>query len=371
MEIGSADDETLPWPPSTRLRPREGGLPLSPTPVYAATFERRWSVSSYSALVRDAGGPGVPRPGRAPDAPHDRSHDTLRETFHGVPHDAPQDALHHALPDASAARPLRDDEPDILPSPGTSAAALPERPDERVSAEPWHRVPRGAHAGDFLHDQLEWLAGEGFALDTSAELQQRLAHRCAQQGWGAQADDVVHWLRAVCNRPLPTIGAPLSALGTLVPEMEFWFPSDGLSCGTLDALCRDHLFPGRPRPALVPRTLQGMLMGFVDLVFEHGGRHWVLDHKSNALGRQDHDYTATAMEAAMLEHRYDVQAALYLLALHRLLRARLGPAYRPAHHLGGAVYLFLRGVQGPMNGCCTLPASLALVEALDALVPQA
>jgi len=343
VEIGSADNEALPWPSATRLLPRDGAPTLSPAPVYEATFDRHWSLSSYSALVRDAGRPGAGRPDRALDLP----------------------------PDTSGGRPLREDEPDVLPAPGTSVASPPERAAQHLDHAPWHRFPRGTHAGDFLHDQLEWLAGEGFALDTSAELQQRLAHRCAQQGWGEQADDVVHWLRAVCSRPLPAVGAPLSALGTLVPEMEFWFPSDGLSCGTLDALCRDHLFPGRPRPALVPRTLQGMLMGFVDLVFEHGGRHWVLDHKSNALGRQDHDYTATAMEAAMLEHRYDVQAALYLLALHRLLRARLGPAYRPAHHLGGAVYLFLRGVQGPMNGCCTLPASLALVDALDALVPQA
>ena len=48
----------------------------------------------------------------------------------------------------------------------------------------------------------------------------------------------------------------------------------------------------------------------------------------------------------MLAHRYDVQAALYQLALHRLLRVRLGAAYRPAQHLGGTLFLFLRGVAG-------------------------
>ena len=94
-----------------------------------------------------------------------------------------------------------------------------------------------------------------------------------------------------------------------------------------------------------------MLMGFADLVFEHGGRYWVLDYKSNWLGDGDAAYTPDALEAAMASHRYDVQAAIYLLALHRLLRSRLGAAYDPARQLGGAIFLFLRGINGPTRGC--------------------
>ena len=41
-----------------------------------------------------------------------------------------------------------------------------------------------------------------------------------------------------------------------------------------------------------------------------------------------------------------LQAHLYLVALHRYLRWRL-PGYRPEQHLGGYVYVFLRGVTGP------------------------
>jgi hypothetical protein len=50
------------------------------------------------------------------------------------------------------------------------------------------------------------------------------------------------------------------------------------------------------------------------------------------------------MAAGMAEHRYDIQGAIYLLALHRLLRARLGERYDPQQQLGGAVFLFLRGI---------------------------
>ena len=111
-----------------------------------------------------------------------------------------------------------------------------------------------------------------------------------------------------------------------------------------------------------------MLMGFADLVFEHGGKYWVLDYKSNHLGDGDADYYSSALARAMAEHRYDVQAALYLLALHRLLKSRLGSSYQPEEHLGGAVYLFLRGIEGPESGVCLIPSCMPLLDALDAML---
>ena len=320
LELVAPSGEGLPLPPVTRLERPEARPPLAPAAAYAARFERHWTVSSYSALVRDA-------------------------------------AWLPAAAGTVPARVVRDDEPGEAGAPVT-----PGRP----SAQAWHRFPRGARAGNFLHEQLEWLAAERFALDDSPALRLALARRCERQGWGHLAEDVVAWLRQVCTRVLPPVGVPLAALHTLAPEMEFWFPSDGLRTGRVDELCRQHLLPGRTRPVLPERTLQGMLMGFADLVFEHGGRYWVLDYKSNALGSADADYTQEAMAAAMLEHRYDVQAALYLLALHRLLRARLGAAYAPERHLGGAIYLFLRGVHGAHAGCCEVAAPQALIRALDA-----
>jgi exodeoxyribonuclease V beta subunit len=114
-----------------------------------------------------------------------------------------------------------------------------------------------------------------------------------------------------------------------------------------------------------------MLMGFADLVFEHGGRYWVLDYKSNHLGAADGDYNPTALGQAMATHRYDVQAAIYLLALHRLLGSRLGRDYDPARHLGGALYLFLRGIHGPGHGVYLIPAAPDWIAALDTLLGTA
>ena len=239
-------------------------------------------------------------------------------------------------------------------------------PVQEASQSPWHGFAKGPTAGNFLHDQLEWLAAEGFALDESRA--GRLKQRCERAGYSTQADDVVQWLARVVAQPLRGPDAPLQALNTLLPEMEFWLPAARLHAREVDALCRKHLLPGVSRSQLPDAQLHGMLMGFADLVFEHEGRYWVLDYKSNHLGANDAAYTEDALVAAMAHHRYEVQAALYMLALHRLLRARLGDAYDPAQQLGGAVYLFLRGIDGPAGGCCTLPAPLGLLEELDAML---
>jgi len=62
-----------------------------------------------------------------------------------------------------------------------------------------------------------------------------------------------------------------------------------------------------------------------------------------------------------------VQAAIYLLALHRLLRQRLGAAYSPQQHLGGALYYFVRGLDGAACGVHWIAPDAALLEALDTL----
>jgi len=287
-----------------------------------ARIDKSWTIASFSRLTRDLSSQAL-----APLALH-------LNPPRPADDEPPEDA---ALPKAWAA------------SPGVLAA--------------WHGFAKGPTAGNFLHDQLEWLAADGFAID--AVKAERLRYRCENAGYTAQADDVLQWLSHVVAKPLRGPNAPLNALGALLPEMEFWLPAERLHARQVDALCQQHLLPGVSRPQLPDAQLHGMLMGFADLVFEHEGRYWVLDYKSNYLGADDAAYTAQALDAAMAQHRYDVQAALYMLALHRLLRARLGSAYDPAQQLGGAVYLFLRGIDGPAGGCCTMPAPWALLDGLD------
>jgi exodeoxyribonuclease V beta subunit len=226
--------------------------------------------------------------------------------------------------------------------------------------------------GNWLHQQLDWLSAEGFQLADNPPLMARLQARCERAHKDA-APALADWLLQVVQHPMPGLerdpnvdqGVALADLTSVRSEMEFWLPAHRIQTRQLDQLCQTHLMPGVPRPSLQSSTLHGMLMGFMDLVFEHRGRYWVLDYKSNALGNEDAAYSTERLQAAMAEHRYDVQAAIYALALHRLLRSRLGASYDPEQHLGGAAYLFLRGIHGPAGGMCTLNFSAEFLAELD------
>ncbi len=107
------------------------------------------------------------------------------------------------------------------------------------------------------------------------------------------------------------------------------------------------------------RALAGFLTGAIDLVFraEIDGRpRWfVVDYKSNTLGRRDHrgrvcptadDYAQDPMRLEVARKHYYLQYLLYLTALHRYLASRLGEDYDYDRDVGGAVYLFVRGMLG-------------------------
>jgi exodeoxyribonuclease V beta subunit len=78
-------------------------------------------------------------------------------------------------------------------------------------------------------------------------------------------------------------------------------------------------------------------------------------------------YTPAAMRHSILDSRYELQYALYLLALHRLLRSRLGGAYDYDTHVGGAIYIYLRGADGNGHGVHVERPPRAMIDALDAL----
>jgi len=236
-----------------------------------------------------------------------------------------------------------------------------------------HNFPKGAGPGTFLHELLEWCSQQGFqrVVDNPAMLREQLTRRCGTRGWSDWVDPLEQWLLALITRPLQlqrlgTETISLADLATLRPELEFWFESRNVSIRQLDKLVTQYTLNGADRPRVEENRFNGMLKGFIDLVFEHNGQYYVLDYKSNTLGENDSAYTDQTMGDAILNKRYDLQYVLYLLALHRLLKARL-PGYDYDQHIGGAVYLFLRGVNSASGGAFTDKPPRALMEQLDAL----
>ncbi|MBV5308161.1 exodeoxyribonuclease V subunit beta [Chromatium okenii] len=279
-----------------------------------------------------------------------------------------------------------------------------------------HDFPRGTRSGTFLHGILEWAAecetrdadgqllfGFAAAAASAPARLEMLTNRCALNGLSEWIVPLEQWLGAFLNQtwsleipPCPPFSkgeksppAPLLqrgekekppfekgglggfALRDLAPnaiqvEMEFWIESHGVKTTTLDQLVQKHCQPSQPRPPLASNQLNGMLKGFIDLLLVHEGRYYVVDWKSNWLGKDDAAYTRMAMQVEMLHHRYDLQAVLYVLALHRLLKARL-PNYDYDRDIGGAIYVFLRGAATASQGLLMDKPPRQLIEEIDEL----
>ena len=230
-----------------------------------------------------------------------------------------------------------------------------------------HRFPRGPNPGTFLHGLLEWAGEDGFAADPEA-IEDAIARRCNRRGWEGWISTLSDWMQHLLQAPLAVgAGQPpvvLSQLTEYRVEMEFWFASHKVDVLKLDELVRQHTHHGVPRVTAEPVLLNGMFKGFIDLTFEHQGRYYVADYKSNWLGVDDAAYTEQAMEQSILDNRYDLQYVLYLLALHRQLQARLTD-YDYDRHMGGALYLFLRGTRSASQGLVFARPPRELIERLD------
>ena len=155
------------------------------------------------------------------------------------------------------------------------------------------------------------------------------------------------WLDVLTEHVQHVLSTPLIntiVLNQLKPsdmkvEMEFVYDMGTFSLADFDACTRRFDALSAQAPPFDPERLQGLLRGFIDLIFVWQGRYYILDYKSNHLGDTSEDYHQEALNSAMISHRYDIQYQLYAVALHRLLRWRV-PDYAPDTHFGGVLYLF-------------------------------
>lgn len=121
-------------------------------------------------------------------------------------------------------------------------------------------------------------------------------------------------------------------------------------------------------------ALEGYLTGTADLVFEHEGRFYLVDWKSNLIGHgTSEDYTESAMEDEMQRHGYRLQYLLYLVALTRFVASRGGTSFAEAYEkIGGVFYVFLRGInRDGTRGVVRERPPVEMMTALDAFFKAA
>lgn len=239
----------------------------------------------------------------------------------------------------------------------------------RVSHDAILQFEAGSHVGLFLHEILEHLDFQGDLRAQTLELNARFAPHYGFDG-RAQQETLSSWIQHIVCTPLTAAGLRLADLprSRRLNELAFDFAIDRVDLAALNAVLAAHV--GEPLQPLQGEDLRGLITGVIDLVFEHQGRFYIADYKSNLLGGALQDYAPPLLRRAMLERRYDLQSLLYVLALHRYLQQRL-PDYAYERHMGGALYLFLRGLrveQGPASGVFHDCPPVSLIAQLERLL---
>jgi exodeoxyribonuclease V beta subunit len=318
------------------------GVPVGPLAVrrFDREVDTAWRRTSYSALIRVDESEPVGHVGSEPEV-------GAKEDDEGVEV--------RAVVEEVAQQPSRNEPPsmDLL--------------------SPMAGLPAGATFGSLVHAVLEHADPE--APDLREEV---LRHVTEQLRWWpvpATATELADGLIPLQHTPLGPLADGLTLAGIplrdRLRELDFEFPLAGGDTGgaagevllrDLAGLMRDHLAADDPllpyadrldgsgtwAETLGNQPLRGYLSGSIDAVLRlPSGRFLIVDYKTNLLGEQTAaDYEPDRLAEAMLHSHYPLQAMLYAVVLHRFLRWRL-PGYDPAVHLGGVLYLYVRGMLGP------------------------
>ncbi len=239
-------------------------------------------------------------------------------------------------------------------------------PESHDSELPWANVPGSAAFGTLVHLVYEQI--DFCAPDLTAEVAGWVEQLGRSADWPADNEVIVDGIVKAIQTPL---GQPLGDLSLrsftradrldeLGFELNLGQRGSRATGAQIGKTIQRHLSPGDPLEtwaADVARgtfdvTLAGHLTGSIDIVLRHptDNTYFVVDYKTNKLSAPGQatsgiDYSPARLPEAMAHHHYPLQGLLYTVALHRFLRWRLAD-YEPDRHLGGMVYLFVRGMTG-------------------------
>jgi exodeoxyribonuclease V beta subunit len=238
--------------------------------------------------------------------------------------------------------------------------------------------PRGTKAGLCLHSILE--KGD-FDLRKKGSLEELIRDELRQYRFDDSLwlETVQRTLEKVFSSPLPAFGNTFCladiAKRQCLTEMEFFFPVQKVNTDCLKEIFSAET-TGDVSASFVKRLqmlsfqqLDGFFKGFIDLVFEHQGRFYLVDWKSNYLGNRLEDYHRNRLQEVMDKEYYHLQYHLYCLALDKYLRTRI-PDYDYERDFGTVFYIFLRGVEpasGPQFGIYQTRPSARIIENLKQL----
>lgn len=232
------------------------------------------------------------------------------------------------------------------------------------------RFIKGVQAGIFLHKLLEnithyiayddtnnqWLIDDNLLGNHIDQLAQKSSDLSFVMSCHQSNDDqhsahnlLKQWLKDIINTPFV-----LSQLSLLdIKNNHCLYKSElGFSLSLSDKFCVsqfihiiDQHSDKKINGIISDKRLYYLLNGEIDLVYEAFGKYYIVDYKSNCLANHPTGYTQQIMAKSMDTHYYWLQAVIYQVALHRLLKVRLADYVgNEQRYLGGVEYMFLRGI---------------------------
>lgn len=213
--------------------------------------------------------------------------------------------------------------------------ALPVKDDRDTTELSIFSLTKGAATGTLVHNIFE-----SISFDNPNTFEEAIRDQMNIHGFDEKWFPVLQKLVGdSVDHPLKK-GLKLSSISDKhrLVEMEFNFPVNGIKSSDLLKLIR-----GEDQNS-ERHEVKGFMKGFVDLVFIHNDKYYILDYKTNHLGDSFEDYAQEVIAAEIREAGYDLQYHIYTTSLHRYLNQRLKD-YEYESHFGGVIYLFVRGVQ--------------------------
>jgi exodeoxyribonuclease V beta subunit len=214
--------------------------------------------------------------------------------------------------------------------------------DAEIDYSDYFQFPKGSKSGTMQHEVLENLDFNANTETIYQEVQQQLKSYQFDEKW---QDCLRLQIEKILNTRLWQKGPKLSELNHTVDEMEFMLPVGSITNKTIG----DWLSTHRKTTTLFNQEhLQGYLTGFIDLIFEFKNKFYIIDYKSNYLGKSIDYYTSDNIKDAIEHHYYDLQYLLYSVALVKYLSLKIDD-FSYADHFGGIAYIFTRGVNGEVG----------------------
>lgn len=229
-------------------------------------------------------------------------------------------------------------------------------------------LQRGTKTGDMLHYILERVTFDNDA-NWDGVLEGAL-HRFAPSKQDAWKPMLQTMLEHVFSARIVVADRELSLSqvdwNRRIPEFGFDFPVSAFKSEELGNLS-DPLIPIKLKYGTGGVLHEGIMNGMIDLFFEHDGRFYILDWKSNYLGPTPDFYSRDRIKEAMDEEGYHLQYLIYCVAARKYLEQRM-KGFDYEKQFGGVIYLFLRGLRpGLDTGIYTDKPSLTLMNALGKL----